>query len=80
MSALGVSRSKEWDTRRCAGPCALSRHGGPSAAVFAGFVVYPIAYAVWLAGRPSLFIELVEDPLSLPAIVNPLFFVASSWV
>ena len=42
------------------------------------FVVYPVAYGVWLAGRPSLFIELVEDPLYLPAIVQPLFFVASS--
>lgn len=52
----------------------------PSAAVFAGFMVYLVAYAVWLAGRPSLFIEPVEDPLCLPAIVNPLFFVASSWV
>jgi hypothetical protein len=47
----------------------------PYAAAFAGSVVCPVAYAVWLAGRPSLFIELVEDPFYLPAIVNSLSFV-----
>ena len=47
----------------------------PYAAVFVAFVVYPVAYAIWLAGRPSLFGELISDPLYLPTVVNTLFFV-----
>jgi multiple sugar transport system permease protein len=47
----------------------------PYAAVFVAFVVYPVAYAVWLAGRPSLFVDLIADPLYLPTVINTLFFV-----
>jgi len=47
----------------------------PYAAVFLAFVVYPVAYAIWLAGRPSLFVELFSDPLYLQAAVNTLLFV-----
>ncbi len=47
----------------------------PYAAVFIAFVVYPVAYALWLAARPSLFAELVSDPLYLPTVINTLFFV-----
>lgn len=47
----------------------------PYAAVFVAFVIYPVAYAVWLGGRPSLFVELVSNPLYLPTVVNTLFFV-----
>ena len=75
MSALRVSRSNERDNRRSAGPCVRYRDKvGSNAALFAAFVVHPVAYAVWLAVKPSLFIEMVEDPLYLAAIVNPLFF------
>ena len=47
----------------------------PYAAVFLAFVVHPIVYAVWLAGRPSLYAELVSDEFYLPTVVNTLFFV-----
>ncbi len=47
----------------------------PYAAVFFAFVVYPFGYALWIAGRPSLFAELMTDPLYLPTVVNTLLFV-----
>lgn len=47
----------------------------PYAAVFVAFVIYPVAYALWLAGRPSLFVELVSDSLYRPTVINTLFFV-----
>jgi multiple sugar transport system permease protein len=46
----------------------------PYAAVLLGFVVYPVGYALWMAGRPSLYAELVSDPLYLRAVVNTLLF------
>ena len=47
----------------------------PYAAVFVAFVVFPFGYALWMAGRPLLYAELVSDPLYLPAVVNTLLFV-----
>ena len=47
----------------------------PYAAVFFAFVVYPFGYALWLAGKPSLYAELIGDPLYLPTVVNTLLFV-----
>src|SRR5205807_6621093 len=47
----------------------------PYAAVFLAFAVYPILYAVWLAGKPSLYVELIDDPLYLTTVVNTLLFV-----
>ena len=47
----------------------------PYAAVFFVFVVYPFGYALWMAGRPSLYAELIEDPSYLRAVVNTLLFV-----
>jgi multiple sugar transport system permease protein len=47
----------------------------PYAAVYAAFVVYPFGYALWLAGKPSLYAELVADPLYLSTAVNTLLFV-----
>jgi multiple sugar transport system permease protein len=47
----------------------------PYAAVFLAFVVYPFGYALWLAGKPSLYAELFADPLYLPSVVNTLLFV-----
>jgi multiple sugar transport system permease protein len=48
----------------------------PYAAVFFGFVVYPFGYALWMAGQPSLYADLVSDPFYLTAAVNTLLFVA----
>ena len=47
----------------------------PYAAVFLVFVVYPLGYALWMAGRPSLYADLVADPLYLPTLVNTVLFV-----
>jgi multiple sugar transport system permease protein len=47
----------------------------PYAAVFFAFVVYPFGYALWLASEPSLYVDLIRDPLYLPAVVNTLLFV-----
>ncbi|HXC26839.1 MAG TPA: sugar ABC transporter permease [Stellaceae bacterium] len=47
----------------------------PYAAVFLGFVVYPIGFALWLAARPSLYAQLWTDPIYRSAVVNTLLFV-----
>jgi multiple sugar transport system permease protein len=47
----------------------------PYAAVFCAFVVYPIADALWIAGRPSLYADLIADRLYFPTLVNTLVFV-----
>ena len=40
--------------------------------MFLGFVVYPFGYALWMAGQPSLYADLVADPFYLPTVVNTL--------
>jgi multiple sugar transport system permease protein len=47
----------------------------PYAAVFLAFVVYPFGYALWMAGKPSLYTDLLADPAYLPTVVNTLLFV-----
>jgi multiple sugar transport system permease protein len=47
----------------------------PYVAVFFVFVVYPFGYALWMAGKPSLYTELIADPSYLPTVVNTLLFV-----
>src|SRR5437868_14180459 len=47
----------------------------PYAAVFLAFVLYPVGYALWLAGKPSLYADLIDDPLYLTAVANTLLFV-----
>jgi hypothetical protein len=47
----------------------------PYAAVLLVFVVYPFGYALWMARKPSLYADLIFDPLYPRAIVNTLLFV-----
>src|SRR5215469_15386531 len=47
----------------------------PYAAVFLAFVLYPFGYALWMASKPSLYADLVADPLYLPTLLNTLLFV-----
>jgi multiple sugar transport system permease protein len=47
----------------------------PYGAVFLAFVVYPFGYAMWMASTPSLYADLIADPLYLTTIVNTLLFV-----
>jgi multiple sugar transport system permease protein len=46
----------------------------PYAAVFLAFAAYPIGYALWMGSKPSLYIDLVDDPLYLQTLVNTLLF------
>ena len=47
----------------------------PYVAVLFAFAVYPVCCALWMAGRPSLYAELLADPRYLPTLVNTLIFV-----
>jgi multiple sugar transport system permease protein len=47
----------------------------PYVAVFLAFVVYPYGYALWMAGKPSLYADLIADHAYLPTVVNTLVFV-----
>jgi len=47
----------------------------PYAAVFLVFVVYPFAYALWMAAKPSLYADLIADRHYLPTVINTLLFV-----
>ena len=46
----------------------------PYAATFLAFAVYPIGYALWMARKPSLYVDLIDDPLYLQTVVNTLLF------
>jgi multiple sugar transport system permease protein len=43
--------------------------------VFLGLVVYPVAYGLWMARDPSLYGELVANPLYLKTLVNTALYV-----
>jgi multiple sugar transport system permease protein len=42
--------------------------------VFVAFAVYPIGYALWMGSKPSLYVDLIDDPLYLKTAVNTLLF------
>jgi len=39
------------------------------------FVVYPVAYGLWMASDPNLYHDLVADPIYVTTIVNTALFV-----
>jgi multiple sugar transport system permease protein len=43
--------------------------------VFLAFVAYPVGYALWMAGSPSLYADLIADRLYAPTVLNTLVFV-----
>jgi multiple sugar transport system permease protein len=47
----------------------------PYGAVFFAFVVYPIAYGLWMASKPSLYGELVANPLYAQTVINTVLYV-----
>ena len=47
----------------------------PYAAVFLVFAVYPIVYGFWMASEPSLYADLISDPIYTRTVVNTLLFV-----
>ena len=48
----------------------------PYAAVFVVFVVFPVAYGLWLGSEPSSYAELFADPIYLRTLFNTLLFLA----
>ncbi|HEX4173160.1 MAG TPA: sugar ABC transporter permease, partial [Acetobacteraceae bacterium] len=47
----------------------------PYTAIFLAFVVYPIAFGVWMGSDLSLYGQLFSDPRYLTAVVNTLLYV-----
>src|SRR6266581_6981683 len=47
----------------------------PYAAVFSAFVVYPIAYGLWMARHPSLYGDLMANPLYVQTVINTVLYV-----
>jgi len=47
----------------------------PYGAVFLAFVVYPIAYGLWMARDPSLYRQLFANPLYAQTVLNTALFV-----
>ena len=48
----------------------------PYAVVFLAFVVYPVAYGLWMARDPALYRDLVASPLYARTVVNTVLYVA----
>lgn len=46
----------------------------PYVAIFLAFVIYPVAYGLWLGRHPASYRALFADPLYLRAVVNTLLF------
>jgi multiple sugar transport system permease protein len=46
----------------------------PYIAVFFIFVVYPAGYGMWLGSKPSLYLDLLSDPIYQSTIVNTVLF------
>jgi len=47
----------------------------PYIALFLAFVAYPVAYGAWLGHKPSLYVELAEDPIYQRTVVNTILYV-----
>lgn len=47
----------------------------PYVAVFGAFVVYPVAYGLWMARDPSLYRELTANPRYAQTLVNTALYV-----
>jgi len=46
----------------------------PYVLVFAIFVLYPVAYGLWLARHPASYVHLFDDPVFVRTVVNTLVF------
>jgi multiple sugar transport system permease protein len=47
----------------------------PYVAVFLAFVVYPVAFGLWMGSKPELYADLAADPRYVNTVVNTLLFV-----
>ena len=48
----------------------------PYIALFLAFVVYPVAYGLWMGHQPSLYAQLFSDPIYLSTVVNTVIYLA----
>jgi multiple sugar transport system permease protein len=48
----------------------------PYLAVFLVFVAYPIVYGLWMGHDPSLYQQLVDDPVYTNTVINTLIYLA----
>ena len=49
-------------------------HGSEFAWAIA-FVIYPIAYGLWMASDPSLYRDLIANPLYARTVINTVLYV-----
>ncbi len=74
--AVGGSRRPPWRLRLQGSETAWAiAFIVPYAAVFTAFVVYPVAFGLWMGSQPSLYTTLLSDPKYLTTAVNTLLFV-----
>jgi multiple sugar transport system permease protein len=75
--AVNVPRRRPWRGRLQGSDTAWAvAFVVPYAAMFAAFVIYPVAYGLWLGSDPALYGLLFSDPRYLTTAVNTLLFVA----
>jgi multiple sugar transport system permease protein len=74
---------------RAAGPRSRARYGEwlgaevtwavafalPYVLMFVAFVIYPIAYGLWLGDQPALYEQLFADPRYITAVINTVLYV-----
>jgi len=84
-----MSATQQALTTRVAGSRQRTRHGQrlgseftwavafalPYVVMFFAFVIYPIAYGLWLGGQPELYRQLFADPRYITAVVNTVLYV-----
>jgi len=73
-----LNRPRRWSWRRRPRGSELAwavAFAVPYAWVFVAFVVYPVAYGLWMARDPALYRELLTNPLYARAVVNTALFV-----
>jgi multiple sugar transport system permease protein len=46
----------------------------PYVAVFIAFVIFPVLYGLWLGHKPSLYVELFNDPIYQETVVNTILY------
>ncbi len=46
----------------------------PYVLVFLVFVLYPVAYGLWLARHPASYVQLFDDPMFAKTVLNTLIF------
>jgi multiple sugar transport system permease protein len=46
----------------------------PYVGVFIAFVIFPVFYGLWLGHQPSLYLELLHDPIYQQTVVNTIIY------